>query len=131
MKVFARITLNLLNSSQFLEAQPSTVKEIIALNTANVAGEMCYVKALERYIAHHKDKDGNIEQKVRPALQSIRFLTLTPKDIVETSLLTAEEAKRIIICWSSDENMDRMPQGFFSGTQEKRHLATFVLLKFF
>lgn len=78
---------------------------------------MDFVSALERYVTHHKkETDPDIAQKVRPALNCIRFLTLKSGDIAKTSLLTSDEMRNVLIARSSNENtlenMRQMPVGF-------------------
>lgn len=99
-----------MESANFFEAQPSTVDALFALEVADTNSEMDYVHALEAYIDYQIEKDHKIKQKIRPALNLIRFLTLTPKEIAESSLLTAEEVRSLIICLTSVGSL--VPTGF-------------------
>lgn len=73
---------------------------------------MHFVRALEAYIANNKNNDDNIEQKIRPAFNLIRFLLLDTKQIAETTLLTCDEARSIVRCLSQHDNLVGMPTGF-------------------
>lgn len=70
---------------------------------------MDFIWALERYINYNKEKDPVIGMKVRSALNCIRFLTLTSKDITNTSLLTLEEMRDVIGSLPPDGNLSKMP----------------------
>lgn len=124
LQVFSQNTSEVLRSSEFLNAQITTVEKLFSLEEASISSEMDYVTALEHYVAHNKAKDSKIEQKVRLALLSIRFLTLTPAQIAQMSLLTAEEVRQIIICSSADSpGLARMPLGFAT-RQEQRNAVS-------
>lgn len=89
--------------------KPETVEFIFQLNNAVVSSELDFVWALERYISFNKEKDPDIVMKVRSALNSIRFLTLRPTDILRTSLLTAEEKDSVIESLPPNEDFSKMP----------------------
>lgn len=80
------------------------------MEALSVASELDLVWALERYIKHNEDEDEEIEQKVRPALNYIRFLTLAPQDIARTTLLSPDEIKNVIESLPPNGELSKMPQ---------------------
>lgn len=64
-------------------------------------------------------------EKVRPAVNCIRFLTLSVTDIVRTSLLTQEEKMSIVETVSSHDDLSKMPTDL-SVLREKRETKVFV-----
>lgn len=118
-KVLVEQTKDILESSEFLAAHPDTVKAIFEYKNASVESEMDFVRALEKYIEHHKKSDPEIVTKVRPALNFIRFLTLSPGDIANSTLLTPVEVRDLIVCQYGKDDLSKMPIGF-SVTKEGR-----------
>lgn len=109
-QVFKGKTKKVLESKEFLAANIETVKVIFAQEDVIVESELDFVRALEAYIDHHKDTDPEIVTKIRPALNFIRFLTLSPGDLAQSTLLTPVEVRDVIICQVSDSG--KMPVGF-------------------
>lgn len=90
-------TDKVLRSSGFFSAKPNTVWDIFRLENLNIDSEMDLVFALEAYIKHHTTSDPQILSKVRPAIQSIRFMTLEAEDLAKASFLSAEEVRQILL----------------------------------
>lgn len=76
-----------------------------------IDSEKDLVDALEKYIDNYKYHDPKIYEKVKPALNCIRFLTLPASNIARCDLLTAEEVRAVIICLSPGEDLSKMPLG--------------------
>lgn len=89
--------------------QPKTIETIFALDSLTIDSELELIYALERYIKHNENDDPDIAQKIRPALNYIRFLTLSPKEIARTTLLTFEEIKQVIESFQPDGQLSKMP----------------------
>lgn len=73
------------------------------------------MRALESYLEHQKEFDLEILTKVLPALNSIRFLTLSPTDIANSTLLTPLEIQNVLHYQSSELN------GTLFGLSQNRH----------
>uniref|UniRef100_A0A336MHY4 CSON001964 protein n=1 Tax=Culicoides sonorensis TaxID=179676 RepID=A0A336MHY4_CULSO len=109
IKVFTENTFDVITSPKFMSAQPKTVETIFKSEILNINSEMDLIYALERYIQHNKEVDSGICDKMRPALNCIRFLTLVPKDITRTNLLTSDQVKDIIESIPPDGDLSKMP----------------------
>uniref|UniRef100_A0A336MQE6 CSON005403 protein n=1 Tax=Culicoides sonorensis TaxID=179676 RepID=A0A336MQE6_CULSO len=95
--------------------QPETINKIFQFYCRNVESDTYLINILQRYIMKNKDVP-EIEAKVRPALNSIRFLTLDEFYIKTTILLTDEEIQEVldVICNRKTE--------LTCGLSEKRNL---------
>lgn len=118
-------TNEVLQSSEFVTAKPETVEFIFQLANPAVTSELDLVWALERYINFNKTNDSEIAMKVRPASNSIRFLTLSATDIATTSLLTLEEKLSVIECLPPKKDLTKMPTSL-SSSCIKRNKGKFV-----
>lgn len=98
----------------FLKASPSTIKTIFELEPLEINSETDLVTALEDNIDQLKTDDPQIAEKYRPAINSIRFLTLTLEEIEKTSLLTDAEKLSVI-----ERDLSTMPPSL-SVNQNKR-----------
>lgn len=107
-------------SDKFLSSGIMTIKQIFSLQVLKLKSEMDLVKALERYILANQEKCPEVAKSVRPAINLIRFLTLKTSEIVQTSLLTAEEIINVIACLPPQQDLSKMPQGL-SVSKRKRH----------
>lgn len=67
------------------------------------------VYALERYIKHNEPMDKKIAIKVRPALNHIRLLTLSPKLVSQITLLNPEDILTVIGCLPPEGDTSKMP----------------------
>ncbi|XP_063708482.1 BTB/POZ domain-containing protein 2-like [Culicoides brevitarsis] len=108
-KIFSENTVDVLNSPKFLDADPKTIEAIFKLDALKITSEKQLVDALERYIKHNVEDDPEIAQKVRPALCQIRFLTLTPVVVAETTLLDSDDALMVIGCLTPEGDVSKMP----------------------
>lgn len=116
--MFSKNTIHILHSPAFLKADPKTIEVIYNLNDLSIRSEAVLINALERYIGHNQQNDSDIAEKVRPAVNHIRFLTLDALRIGQTILLNAEDAVSVIRCFTSD-SATKMPI-FLSSYREKR-----------
>lgn len=89
-----------------------TLEAIFNMEKLQTDSEKELVDALEKYIDNYKYHDPKIYEKIRPALNCIRFLTLPASNIARCGLLTAEEVRAIIVCLSEGEDLSKMPVGF-------------------
>lgn len=126
--MFVEKTTDILGTSEFLRASPETVEAIFKQENTSVDSEMDFVRALERYIEHHKESDPEITKKIRPALNCIRFLTLAPGDLARTKLLTPVEMRDVIICQTSKDDLFEMPLGFSLNKNQRGNIAITTLL---
>uniref|UniRef100_A0A336L038 CSON001965 protein n=1 Tax=Culicoides sonorensis TaxID=179676 RepID=A0A336L038_CULSO len=110
LKIFDDETLKVISCDQFLEAYPVTIETIYKSDSLTINSELDLIKALERYIDHNKDFDNEIQTKLRPAINQIRFLTLSSKEIAETSLLRPEEIISVIASLPPNQDFKKMPQ---------------------
>lgn len=106
-----------------MSTTPKTIETIFKANYLDIESETTLIYALERYIKHNEEDDLDVKEKVRPALNHIRFLTLTPKEISRTSLLTADEIKLVIETLTDDE-LSKMPS-YLSVNKMIREKKTF------
>lgn len=72
---------------------------------------MDLIKALQNFVKHNTNTYPDIMTLVRPAINQIRFLTLTPKQITQTSLLSPDEALQVIASLPPQKNLSKMPAG--------------------
>ncbi|XP_063700704.1 uncharacterized protein LOC134831007 [Culicoides brevitarsis] len=101
----------ILERPKFLTASPDFVVELYQTQKfTSVQTEKEILVALERYVTHNLARDPNIMAKIRPAIQSIAFLTLKIEDVQKTILLTAHEKAGILM--NLRANKDFMPEGF-------------------
>ncbi|XP_063705403.1 kelch repeat and BTB domain-containing protein 8-like [Culicoides brevitarsis] len=108
-----RFDEKILERQKFLEASPEIVVDLFQKQESlNVGSDKEFVVALEHYIAHNKALDPDIAAKIRPAIQSISFLTLTPDVIRATTLLTDTEKAEILAKKESKQDSFPMPEGF-------------------
>lgn len=111
-QLFAEKTKDVLESPELVAASPATVEAIFKQNDVDVKSEMDFVQALERYIEHQKESDPDIMKKIRPALNCIRFLALTPIEVATTTLLMPIEIRDVIVSQSPKDDFSKMPVGF-------------------
>uniref|UniRef100_A0A336K6M7 CSON013838 protein n=1 Tax=Culicoides sonorensis TaxID=179676 RepID=A0A336K6M7_CULSO len=121
-KIFSENTNTLIASPEFLAAKPKTVEAIFSLEILNIDSELDLVKALEQYVKYHKENTSDIRYKVRGALENIRFLTLTPQEITQTSLLNHHEIISVIGSLPPCSDFSSFP-GLFSRNTQKRGLT--------
>ncbi|XP_063710053.1 BTB/POZ domain-containing protein 1-like [Culicoides brevitarsis] len=123
LKIFKENTLEILADESFLNAEISTVETLFKQDSLQIESEMDLVKALERYIEHTEDRTGIIE-KLRPAVNSIRFLTLSFEQLAEVvsryPILSSDEVLNVMSCLLPDKNCSKMPKGL-SVSRQIRH----------
>lgn len=118
-KILIYQTDEVLRSSEFLSAAPEIVNFIFGLSKCAISAELEFLWALERYVNFNSDTDPDIDEKVRPALQSIRFLTLSAVDISRTFLLTQTEKNAIIDSLPPKGIAAKMPAPFCKKYKER------------
>lgn len=115
--------MDVINSPKFLTTNPKTLEAIFKLDALNITSEMQLINALERYIKHNQEDDDDIGEKVRPALSHIRFLTLSPTLVSQTTLLDPEDVLKVIGCLPPDGEASKMPT-FLSLNNKKRGFSS-------
>lgn len=68
--------------------------------------------ALQRYMKSNGYTEKSLENELKVALKGIRFLTLCPEMIANSTLLTGDEVRVIISCLSEDSDISKMPTKF-------------------
>lgn len=123
LTLFAEHTNTLINSAEFLSASPKTIDTIFKLDKLNIDSELELVRALEIYIKVNQETKPGIALKVRPALSSIRWLTLTAKDIAHTTLLSNNDIVNVIGSLPPEEDKSKMPPWLSLDTR-RRNMTT-------
>lgn len=103
-----------------MSAEPKTLEIIFKLKALNIDSEVQLMVALERYIKHNQKEDREIVEKVRPALNRIRFLTLSPKLVSQTSLLDPEDVLTVIGCLPPDGDVSKMPSSLSINIKQRQ-----------
>lgn len=94
---------------------------IFNLDWMNIESENHLVGVLQRYIKVNQERDPQIEQKVRPAVNAIRFLRLTDWEISSTSLLSDTEIAAVLASLKARGEVKNLPNGL-SGRRGGRSL---------
>lgn len=76
----------------------------------DIQSEIQLVAVLQRYIKVNQKNDPEIEQKVRPAVNAIRFLLLANWEISSTTLLSDAEIAAVLLFLKGEE-VDNLPNG--------------------
>lgn len=118
-QIFSQNTVDVISSPKFLNAEPKTLETIFKLDALNIDSEMQLIVALERCIKHNEKGASDIEEKVRPALNCIRFLTLSPTLLSKTSLLDPENVLTVIGCLPPDGDASKMPTTLSISTKQR------------
>lgn len=118
-----------MESPDIFLAKPETITAIFQLDYLNIESEYRLVVILQRYIKVHQTEDPQIEQKMRPAVNAIRFLTLAEWEISITVLLTDTEIAAIRF-YLRTGGKSKLPNGL-SENREKRQKTIEQHLEFY
>lgn len=84
-------------SEAFLRVHPRVLNWIYALNDLNI-NEIDLIRIAEKYKAFHQEAGRHaISAQIQPAINHIRFLSMTEDQINSTSFLSADEKKCLIM----------------------------------
>lgn len=75
---------------------------------------------LQRYIKVNQDRDPQIEQKVRPAVNAIRFLCLDDWEVSSTSLLSDTEIAAVLASLKTRGEAENLPNGLSERRDERK-----------
>uniref|UniRef100_A0A336KAX7 CSON001062 protein n=1 Tax=Culicoides sonorensis TaxID=179676 RepID=A0A336KAX7_CULSO len=107
LNAFVSKTDEILISSDFRNILPSTIAIIFKQEQLNIKNEFDLVKALESYLRHNSSVTLENEHIIE-AKRHIRFLTLTKKQIRDTTVLTPQEKIEILYCYDTNEEVSVM-----------------------
>lgn len=109
-----------INHEQFLKLSANIINKLYAVDRVIDATELELYKALEKW----GDINSGQISDVRPALQNIRFLGITPAEVCKLKLLTSDEKLAIVYNILTPNSMD-VPFPTHFSTKPSRWNVTF------
>ncbi|XP_063707956.1 uncharacterized protein LOC134836700 isoform X2 [Culicoides brevitarsis] len=132
IKLFCFQTHEILKSVGFSRAHASTLAFIFDLPHLTIDSELDLVNALCQFAemhgalpAHNEDgREDHFKELVRPALEKVHFLALTPKEVVKSAairaLLSDAEVAGLLATLICPENeLYKLPEGFSTATNDR------------